>query len=80
MNFTHPLARAAQVWPSMASTGQAQNLLVIVTTLELNPDSKRYKKDKVDRLSEAAVEWLSFHQDKAEGYILINRLRDWQAD
>ncbi len=75
--FSHPLARAAKVWPSVAYAGQTQNVLVVVTTLELDSQKPRFKKDKVHRLKEAVQEWLSFNQNEAGGFVLINRVKDW---
>jgi hypothetical protein len=78
MEFSHPLARGAKVWPATARDGAVQRLLVIVTTIELDPKSKRYKKKLVDRLSRAAQDYLA-GSTEATGYILVNRLREWEA-
>ena len=79
MAFSHPLARGAKAWPATTQLGAAPRLLVIVTTLALDPKSKRYKKKLVDGLSTAANEYLAANPEEASGFILINRMRDWNA-
>jgi len=74
MAFTHPLARGARIWT--AHVGAPKRMLVVVTTLELDPNHKGYKKKLVDDLSAAAAEYLS-SSGGADGYCLINRLREW---
>jgi hypothetical protein len=74
MPFTHPLARAARAWPG---PHRKLRTLVIVTTLVLDPKSKRYKKGLVERLTVAADEYLVANPKEASGFILINRMRDW---
>jgi len=78
MEFSHPLARAAKIWPVEASHGPKQKTLVIVTTLALDPQDKRYKPKLVERLSVAAREFLAESKD-ANSFTLINRLREWDA-
>ena len=75
--FTHPLARAAKVWVTGNPRDGGQTILVIVTTLKLDPTAKGFKPDKVDTLSSAAAEWLSFHQNEASAFLLVNRAKDW---
>ncbi|MCW6511349.1 hypothetical protein [Lichenifustis flavocetrariae] len=75
--FSHPLARKAKVWSSVAAGKKSHGVLVIVTTLALDPKSKKFKAEKVERLSTVATEWLSFNQDKASEFVLVNRTRDW---
>jgi hypothetical protein len=77
MTFSHPLARDAKVWASEARDGQIQNVLAVVTTLSLDPQAKRYKEDKVERLKDAARTWLSDNPSEASGFILMNRQKDW---
>ena len=79
MAFVHPLARAAKAWPATTRSGTVRRMLVIVTTLALDPKSKRYKKKLVNNLSAAANEYLAANPEAASGFILINRLRDWNA-
>jgi hypothetical protein len=78
MEFQHPLARGAKIWTARLDDGSTQTLLVVVTTVELDPKSKRYKPKIVERLSAAAQEFLASSKS-AKGFVLINRLRDWQA-
>lgn len=79
MRFSHPLARDAKIWPVQFQDGTTQSALVIVTTLELNPEGKKFKKDKVERLSEAARQFIGEHLGAIASFVLINRPRDWHA-
>jgi len=78
MAFKHPLARGAQVWAAKTLENRDQRMLVIVTTIALDPGHKNYKKSLVDKLSEAARQHLTETRE-AEGYVLMNRLRDWKS-
>ena len=51
MAFSHPLARASKVWTAKTHDGAEQRVLVIVTTIPLEPNDKGYKKSLVERLS-----------------------------
>jgi hypothetical protein len=73
-DFAHPLARAGRVWRSELHDGSMQRVLVIVTTLELDPASPRYQDRLVEQLSRAAHSRLARFSD-ADGFVLINRLR-----
>jgi hypothetical protein len=77
MEFTHPLARAAKVWPMRSRDGHDQKVLVIVTTLTLDAESESHKPKLVERLSAAAQNFLATSKE-ATGFVLINRLRDWK--
>jgi hypothetical protein len=79
MAFVHPLARASKAWAATTQPGNVRRMLVIVTTLVLDPNSKRYKKKLVDSLSVAANEYLAANPEEASGFILINRMRDWDS-
>lgn len=57
--FSHPLARAARVWTAQKQDGSEQPVLVIVTTMELDPANERYKEKLVRKLSRAATEYLA---------------------
>jgi hypothetical protein len=76
MSFVHPLARAAKVWTARGKDDSEQRVLVVVTTVPLDPGHKGYKKSLVEKLSRAAREHLAESKD-AESFVLINRLRDW---
>jgi hypothetical protein len=78
MAFSHPLARAAKVWTAKAHDGGEQRILVIVTTIPLEPNDKGYKKSLVERLSRAARDHLA-ESNEAASFLLMNRLRDWSA-
>jgi hypothetical protein len=76
MLFTHPLARAANVWTADLGDGITKRILVIVTNAELDKDSRKYKPDNIARLSDAAREFLN-ETNSADGFLLANRMRDW---
>ena len=78
MAFSHPLARGAKVWTAKAHDGSEQRVLVIVTTIPLEPNEKGYKKSLVERLSRAAREHLADSND-ASSFMLVSRLREWNA-
>lgn len=71
MAFTHPLARQAQIRNMVTRDGNAQDVLVIATTLELETDHKRFKKDKVSRLGEAAMEYVSKQPARIAGFVIV---------
>ena len=78
MSFSHPLARAAKVWTAKAHDGGDQRVLVIVTTIPLEPNDKGYKKSLVERLSRAAGDYLA-DSNEAASFLLMSRMRDWNA-
>jgi hypothetical protein len=75
MAFSHPLARSAKVWTAKAHDGGEQRVLVIVTTIPLDPDEKGYKKSLVERLSRAARDYLGDSKEAAS-FLLMHRMRD----
>jgi hypothetical protein len=54
--FSRPLARVARVCTTQNLAGSERRVLVIVTTMALDPARRRYKKTLVEELSEAATE------------------------
>ena len=78
MAFSHPLARAAKVWTAKTHDGADQRVLVIVTTIPLEPNQKGYKKSLVERLSRAARDHLA-DSNEAASFLLMSRMRDWRA-
>jgi hypothetical protein len=80
MRFSHPLARDAKVWPARSSDGTVKSILVIVTTLELEPESKKFKKDKIERLSGAAQEFIAEQSPAVESFLLMSRVKDWHDE
>jgi hypothetical protein len=78
MAFSHPLARAAKVWTAKTHDGGEQRVLLIVTTIPLEPNDKGYKKSLVERLSRAARDYLADSKDAAS-FLLMSRMRDWKA-
>jgi hypothetical protein len=77
MAFSHPLARSAKVWTAVGLDGGEQRILVVATTIELEPNHKGYKKALVERLSRAAREHLADSKE-ASAFMLIHRPRDWK--
>lgn len=80
MTFSHPLARQAKVWAQTALNGKTQDTLVVVTTLDLDPQSKLFKKNKVQSLTDAVKEHLKLNPQQANGFLLINRPKEWAGD
>jgi hypothetical protein len=78
MAFSHPLARAAKVWTARANDGAEQRVLVIITTIPLEPNEKGYKKSLVERLSRAAHDYLADSKE-ASSFVLASRMRDWRV-
>ena len=72
MKFKHPLARSAKVWQAVSKEGHNHDLLVIVTTLELDPEHKKYKPELVKKLQDAATLYLAENEAKASGYVMMN--------
>ena len=77
MVFSHPLARGAKVWIASLEGGNAKRILVIVTNAELDRDSRKYKPENIERLSDAARDFLK-ETGVADGFLLANRMRDWK--
>ena len=77
MAFSHPLARAAKVWTATTHAGAEERVLVIVTTIPLEPHDKGYKKSLVERLSRAASDYLTDSKEAAS-FLLVSRMRDWK--
>ena len=78
MIFSHPLARRASVFTAKNSDGSEYRVLAIVTTLELDPKSQKYKKPFVEKLPRAAKDFLA-NSHEATAFVLLNRPRDWRA-
>ena len=78
MAFSHPLARAAKVWTAKNHDGVEERVLVIVTTIPLEPGEKGYRKSLVERLSHAAHDYLADSKEAAS-FLLMSRLRDWSG-
>lgn len=56
--------------------GSERHVLVVQTTLELDPESDKYKKKLVNRLSDEAAAYVAERFDVTD-FILINRPKDW---
>lgn len=65
------------MWSTGGTAQPASRILVVITTLQLDKDHKSYKSDKVDRLSDAAKQWVQEHSGEASDFMLIGRPRDW---
>lgn len=76
--FSHPLARAARVWRAESSDGAEQRVLVVVTTLELDPRNHRYKAKLVEKLTRAAEEHLE-QSSVACSLVIMNPLSRWRG-
>jgi hypothetical protein len=73
--FTHPLARASRVYWAEGLDGSEQSVLVIVTTIELDPKHDRYDDRLVEKLSRAARGYLAVSSEAA-AFLLVNPLED----
>ena len=51
-------------------------MLVIVTTMELDPAGRHYNKKLVEKLSEAATEHLA-QSFVADAFVIMNPMRQW---
>jgi hypothetical protein len=76
--FSHPLARAARVWRAERPDGSEQRVLVVVTTLELDPNNNRYKAKLVEELKRAAKEHLE-QSSEAASFVIMNPLSQWRG-
>jgi hypothetical protein len=76
--FSHPLARAARVWRAEGRDGSEQRVLVVVTTLELDPRNHRYKARLVEKLTRAAQQYIE-QSSEAASFIIMNPLREWRG-
>ena len=74
--FKHPLARNATVTKLHAREGGEKDLLIVVTTLELDAAAKGFSAKNFQRLHEAAKAFVTDMKDAA-GYTIINRAKDW---
>ena len=63
---------------STGADGDEKAVLAIVTTLELDPESKKYKQLLVDRLSRAAQKFVADSGSVATAFVLMNRPKDWR--
>jgi hypothetical protein len=77
VSFSHPTARGAKVWTTKLKSGENRNILVVVTNAELNKEKKRYNSKIIEQLVLAIEEYIKSSVD-IDGYLLANRLRDWE--
>jgi hypothetical protein len=72
MKFSHPLARGAKFGRVEVLDDGADDVLVVVTTLQLDPDHKKHKPDKVQRLRDAARDFLKAKAPSVNRILLLN--------
>jgi hypothetical protein len=77
MDFNHPAARGAKIRTTKLKSGETKNILVVVTNAELNKEKKRYNSKVIKNLI-VAVEAFIDDDISVDGYLLANRLRDWE--
>ncbi len=77
MTFSHPLAHSAKVFAAHSQDGREQQILVIVTTAELDPQSGRHKKGIVEKLSGAARDYMA-KSAHVTAFLLMNQPKDWR--
>ena len=76
--FSHPLARAARIWHAERHDGSKERVLVIVTTMKLDPKKKRYKAKLAEKLDCAAKEYLA-QSPEATSFIIMSPLSHWRT-
>ena len=54
-------------------------MLVIVTTMELDPKKKRYKAKPAEKLARAAKEYLA-QSSEATSFVIMNPLSYWRTE
>jgi hypothetical protein len=74
--FKHPLARKATTTKFRQRDGGEHELLVIVTTLELDPAADGFSAKNVERLHDAAKAFVA-ETGPLAGYVIVNRPKDW---
>ena len=72
MKFSHPLARAADFWRADSIDDGGHDVFVIVTTLELDSQHKKFKPAKVDKLRDAARDYLREKKPEVREILLMN--------
>jgi hypothetical protein len=75
MKFSHPLARGSRLGSVESFDGRSQEVLVIVTTLELDPRHKKFKVERVERLRSAAREFLEAQVPSVRDILLLNPIK-----
>lgn len=74
--FKHPLARNATLAKLHPRDGDETSVLVVVTTLTLEPDAKGYSAKNIARLHEAARAFVA-QTEGVTAYALVNRPKEW---
>jgi len=75
VKFSHPLARTATVWRADSIDDGGHDVFVIVTTLELDAQHKRFKAGKVEKLREAAKDYLREENPAVREILLMNPVK-----
>jgi hypothetical protein len=78
MAFQHPLARKAKVWTALTRDGTQQRILVVATTVVLDPKNKKYRRSLVDRLSNAAMAYLADSNEAASFVLIGGKPKEWE--
>lgn len=72
MKFSHPLARTANFWRADSIDNGGHDIFVVVTTLELDSHHKKFKPGKVDKLRDAARNYLREQKPAVRDILLMN--------
>jgi len=75
--FLADVTMPAKVFTAHHRDGNEQRVLAIVTTLELDAKGEHYKKRFVERLSDAARDYVR-KSDNVAAFVLMNRPKDWR--
>ncbi len=75
-DFEHPLARKAKVWKAKMRDGAESDLLIVITTLELDAKAEGHVAKHVERLTKEIEGYVEATPELA-GYALVNRPKDW---
>jgi hypothetical protein len=75
VKFSHPLARAGRFWRADSIDEGGHDVFVVVTTLELDSGHKKFKPAKVDKLREAAKDFVREQNTDAREILLVNPMK-----
>ena len=75
MKFSHPLARNGRFWRADIIDEGERDVFVVVTTLELDVSHKKFRAAKVERLKQAAKEFVREAKPDAREVLLVNPMK-----
>jgi hypothetical protein len=75
VKFSHPLARTGRFWRADSIDDGGHDVFVVVTTLELDSDHKKFKPAKVERLRQAAKDFVREQKPDAREVVLVNPMK-----